>query len=189
MGIKLGDISPFAGAMTGKGIFGKGLAKLADSGAGFLIPASYMAQSQRNKNDRRTAATAAEAAAIKKAEFDAKRRGAAAGMGGRGAPIMAGDVDAMMGRSAQSDVSGMKKGGKLPDLTGDGKVTRADVLKGRGVPGFKKGSKVSAAQAVHKHERAKHKGQPLTKMAKGGSTASKRGDGCCSKGKTKGRFV
>jgi len=32
----------------------------------------------------------------------------------------------------------MKKGGKkFPDLTGDGKVTRADVLKGRGV--FKHG--------------------------------------------------
>jgi hypothetical protein len=79
---------------------------------------------------------------------------------GRAAPIMAGDVDAMMGRSAQNDMSGMKKGGK-----------------------------VSAVQAVHKHERAKHKGQPLTKMAKGGSTASKRGDGCATKGKTKGRFV
>jgi hypothetical protein len=133
MGIKLGDISPFAGAMTGRGLFGKGLAKLADSGAGFLVPASYIAQGQRNKNDRRTAATAAEAAAIKKAEFDAKRRGAAG-------------------------------------------------------PTMKKGGKVSAAEAVHKHERAKHKGQPLTKMAKGGS-ASKRGDGCCSKGKTKGKMV
>ncbi len=33
-----------------------------------------------------------------------------------------------------------KKGGKFPDLTGDGKVTRADVLKGRGV--FKAGGKV-----------------------------------------------
>ncbi|NBX63247.1 MAG: hypothetical protein EBT67_12760 [Betaproteobacteria bacterium] len=32
----------------------------------------------------------------------------------------------------------LEKGGKaFPDLTGDGKVTRADVLKGRGV--FKKG--------------------------------------------------
>ena len=30
----------------------------------------------------------------------------------------------------------------FPDLTGDGKVTRADVLKGRGVEGFKKGGKV-----------------------------------------------
>ena len=30
-----------------------------------------------------------------------------------------------------------KKKGKFPDLTGDGKVTRADVLKGRGV--FKSG--------------------------------------------------
>lgn len=53
---------------------------------------------------------------------------------------------------------------------------------------FKKGGKVSAAEAVHKHERAKHKGQPLTKMAKGGS-ASRRADGCATKGKTKGRFV
>ena len=32
-----------------------------------------------------------------------------------------------------------KAGGGLPDLTGDGKVTRADVLKGRGVPGFSRG--------------------------------------------------
>ena len=31
----------------------------------------------------------------------------------------------------------MKK--KFPDLTGDGKVTKKDVLRGRGVPGFKKG--------------------------------------------------
>ena len=77
----------------------------------------------------------------------------------RAAPIMAGDVDAMMGRGAQRDMSSMKKGGRI-----------------------------SAVKAVHKHERAKHKGQPLTKMAKGGS-ASKRADGCASKGKTKGRFV
>ena len=28
---------------------------------------------------------------------------------------------------------------KFPDLTGDGKVTQADVLKGRGVEGMKKG--------------------------------------------------
>jgi len=37
---------------------------------------------------------------------------------------------------------GMKKGGKakFPDLTGDGKVTRADILKGRGV--FKMGGKI-----------------------------------------------
>jgi len=34
----------------------------------------------------------------------------------------------------------MQKGGSFPDLTGDGKVTKADVLKGRGV--FKKGGTV-----------------------------------------------
>jgi len=42
---------------------------------------------------------------------------------------------------------GMKKGGraKFPDLTGDGKVTRADVLKGRGV--FAKGGTSIDAKA------------------------------------------
>jgi hypothetical protein len=34
----------------------------------------------------------------------------------------------------------MQKGGGFPDLTGDGKVTKADVLKGRGV--FKKGGTI-----------------------------------------------
>lgn len=33
------------------------------------------------------------------------------------------------------------------------------------------------------------KKKPVKKMAKGGSTASKRADGCATKGKTKGRFV
>jgi hypothetical protein len=33
------------------------------------------------------------------------------------------------------------------------------------------------------------KGGKVKKMAKGGSTASKRADGCATKGKTKGRFV
>jgi len=33
-----------------------------------------------------------------------------------------------------------KKGGKFPDLTGDGKVTKADILKGRGV--LKYGGKI-----------------------------------------------
>jgi hypothetical protein len=35
-----------------------------------------------------------------------------------------------------------KGGAAFPDLTGDGKVTRADILKGRGVKGFKGGGAV-----------------------------------------------
>ena len=42
----------------------------------------------------------------------------------------------MMGRRF-----GMKKGSKFPDLTGDGKVTFADILKGRGVINGKKKGK------------------------------------------------
>lgn len=37
----------------------------------------------------------------------------------------------------------MKKGGAaFPDLTGDGKVTKKDILRGRGVRGFKSGGEV-----------------------------------------------
>ena len=34
---------------------------------------------------------------------------------------------------------------KFPDLTGDGEVTKADILKGRGVPGVKKGGWIKDA--------------------------------------------
>jgi hypothetical protein len=34
---------------------------------------------------------------------------------------------------------------KFPDLTGDGDVTKADILKGRGVEGFKSGKWIQAA--------------------------------------------
>jgi len=44
-------------------------------------------------------------------------------------------------------VQKMAKGGAaFPDLTGDGKVTRADILKGRGVKGFKSGGKVGGCR-------------------------------------------
>lgn len=67
-----------------------------------------------------------------------------------------------IGKSQKSSVAGRAKGGKI---------------------------KLTPAEAVHKHERNMHKGKTPTKFAKGGSTASKRGDGCAVKGKTKGRFV
>lgn len=49
-----------------------------------------------------------------------------------------------------------KKGGKFPDLTGDGKVTMADVLKGRGVEEkkMKKGGKVTARKAKRTERQA-----------------------------------
>jgi len=39
----------------------------------------------------------------------------------------------------------MKDGGSssFPDLTGDGKTTQADILKGRGVPGFSRGGGIA----------------------------------------------
>lgn len=102
MGIKLGDISPFAGAVSGKGLFG-GLRK--------VTPAMMM-------------------------------------------------IDAMRGKK------------KKPVGT-DGRPMAEEVMVAEEAP----------AGAMMR------KGGKVKKMAKGGSTASKRADGCATKGKTKGRFV
>ena len=40
---------------------------------------------------------------------------------------------AMSMKAAGKKPKKMAKGGSFPDLTGDGKVTKADILKGRGV--------------------------------------------------------
>jgi hypothetical protein len=47
-------------------------------------------------------------------------------------------VEQMTGRRKGMKDGGAVKGG-FPDLTGDGKVTKKDILKGRGVKGFKGG--------------------------------------------------
>jgi hypothetical protein len=76
-----------------------------------------------------------------------------------------------------------------------GKVDLANSL-----PGVLMGARTleerRAARETEAEEKAKKdaiptmkRGGAVKKMAKGGSTASKRADGCCSKGKTKGRFV
>ena len=133
MGIKLGDISPLAGAISGKGLFGKGLGamnKALGPMAGIMPRLAGAAQ----KKTARRAATAAEIAAMQKADFDAKR---AAASGMRARPMV---EEVMMAEEAPAGAM-MRKGGKVK------------------------------------------------KMAKGGSTASKRGDGCATKGKTKGKFI
>ena len=46
--------------------------------------------------------------------------------------------------------------------------------------------KAMMQKAVNKHESRLHKGQPMTKLAKGGMT---RADGCVTKGHTKGKMI
>ena len=41
----------------------------------------------------------------------------------------------------------MKSKSSFPDLTGDGKVTRKDILKGRNVEGFKEGGSINMNSA------------------------------------------
>ena len=95
----------------------------------------------------------------------------------------------------------------FPDLNDDGKVTRADVLKGRGVPGFNKGTIVKdelPQEMVDRLTREDNEANPMVKLrdkifgpekkkpepvkkAKGGSisSASRRGDGIAIRGKTR----
>jgi hypothetical protein len=116
IGKMLGNLSPLGGAITGKGMFGRGLAAMGDTLGPYAGPLSMLASNQRGKlRDRRAVVAAEEAAA---ADAEASRR-----------------------EAIRRSVSGMKKGGKVK------------------------------------------------KMAKGGSTASKRADGCATKGKTKGKMV
>ena len=61
-------------------------------------------------------------------------------------------------------------GKKFPDLTGDGKVTQADVLKGRGVKGMMRGGEVKMMR-----------GGPV-KMMRGGKVGYANG-GCVMAGR------
>ena len=60
---------------------------------------------------------------------------------------------------------------------------------GRGLMGRPGAPKFGANASFEFAKGGKVKNKPVKKMAKGGSTASKRADGCATKGKTKGRFV
>jgi hypothetical protein len=80
----------------------------------------------------------------------------------------------------------VKKGGKMvPSFAADNKGKMA---KGGMVKDDMKQDKSMMQKAVNKHEGRLHKGEPMTKLAKGGS-ASSRADGMASKGKTKGTQV
>lgn len=157
MGIKIGDLSMLGGAITGKGLFGKGLGA-ANKVLGPMAGAFPRMAASAQKKTARRAATAAEIAAMQKADFDAKRAAAAGRPGLMGGRQMAMDI----ARRAGVGPDGMGE----PAMGGRYGVTD----RGENTKDFKKGGKVK-------------------KMAKGGSTASKRGDGCATKGKTKGRFV
>lgn len=133
MGIKIGDLSPLGGAITGKGLFGKGLGAMNKALGPMAGIMPRMAGSAQKKNARRAAAED-EIMAMRQADFNAKRN-AASGM--RARPMV---EEVMMAEEAPAGAM-MRKGGKVK------------------------------------------------KMAKGGSTASKRGDGIATQGKTKGRFV
>ena len=64
--------------------------------------------------------------------------------------FMSGQAIERGNRASQREAKKFAKGGKVngfPDLNKDGKVTKADVLKGRGVEGFAAGGEVRGCKA------------------------------------------
>jgi len=108
-----------------------------------------------------------------------------------------------MGGYADGGMTMVKKGDKMvPDFAADGKGKMA---KGGMAKADMKQDKGMMQKAVNKHEGRLHKGESMTKLAKGGmakkmnmggmtkfsagGSASKRADGVATKGKTKGTMV
>ena len=78
---------------------------------------------------------------------------------------------AKLPKAVRNKMGYMKDGGKakkFPDLTGDGKVTRADILKGRGV--FASGGRPGLYANIHAKRR--RGGKMRKKGAKGAPTAA-----------------
>ena len=84
------------------------------------------------------------------------------------------------------DMKMINKGGKMvPDFAADGKGKMA---KGGMAKADMKQDKGMMQKAVNKHEGRLHKGEPMTKLAKGGTFRSS-ANGVASKGKTKGAQI
>ena len=90
-----------------------------------------------------------------------------------------------MGGYADGGMTMVNKGGKMvPDFAADGKGKMA---KGGMAHADVKMDKKMMQKAVNKHEGRLHKGESMTKLAKGGYT--KAADGIATKGKTRGTQV
>ena len=98
-----------------------------------------------------------------------------------------GDMKKMnMGGYADGGMTMVNKGGKMvPDFAADGKGKMA---KGGMAHEDVKMDKSMMQKAVNKHESRLHKGQPTTKLAKGGTFRSS-ANGIATKGKTKGTQI
>jgi hypothetical protein len=73
----------------------------------------------------------------------------------------------------------IKDGKKVPAFLNKGGMAKADMKQDKGM----------MQKAVNKHEGRLHKGQPMTKLAKGGAVYRKAADGIATKGKTKGTQI
>ena len=103
--------------------------------------------------------------------------------------------DDQLHEGAKTDLSTLKKGGRCKKAGGTVRKYAAGGLtaelergKKRPRPSEPPGG-VEPDDVPRAPEAAYKKGGKVKKMAKGGSTASKRADGCCTKGKTKGKMV
>ena len=96
-----------------------------------------------------------------------------------------------MGGYEKGGLTMVNKGGKMvPDFAadGEGKMAKGGMAKGGMKHKDVKMDKGMMQKAVNKHEGRLHKGQPMTKLSKGGTFRSS-ANGVATKGKTKGTQI
>jgi hypothetical protein len=92
-------------------------------------------------------------------------------------------------RNGGLGVIGMALAKKKKKPAQPGRPMMEDVMVAEQAPMGMRGRPMMDEVMMAEEAPAMRKGGKVKKMAKGGSTASKRADGCATKGKTKGRFV
>lgn len=181
MGIKIGDVSPLAGMMTGKGAMGK----LAAKGFGGILPALIA----RDAIKERQAEAAAKAASV----------GSVGGVGSTGAVAK----PMKNGGTTGSTMNRIRK----PTEKEAAKLEESRQLMRKGIEGeqdfMSKISTTMAKSARDDMREAKRMRESVPEKAReyeayqgagykdGGKvgSASKRADGCAVRGKTKGKMV
>jgi hypothetical protein len=185
MGIKIGDVSPLAGMMTGKGAMGK----LAAQGFGGILPSLIARDAIKEREAEAAAIAAAKAASV----------GNVGGVGSTGAVAK----PMKNGGTAGSTMNRIRK----PTEKEASKLEESRQLMRKGIEGeqdfMSKISTTMAKSARDDMREAKRMRESVSEKAReyeayqgagykaGGKvgSASKRADGCAVRGKTKGKMV
>ena len=185
----LGSISPLYGAISGQGLIGNALGGLGEALGPTAGLGTMLAREQRKKL-RANRATDAKKAAEEAVTDDAIAARGGMRRGGAVKKMAGGGATKKMPSLADSVASGNRMSGKeeAPFRTPKPKFgpTPAERAASKAQDERLKNAKVTRGEVRTLNSANRSEGG--VKMAKGGSTASRRADGCATRGKTRGKI-